>query len=326
MRYASLTHATGLINANVMNQSKGENMKKYTYALAIWAMTLLIGCSGEEPNKQQSPNSDTPQVEAKKLAEVSSTNETKIVCDKFKLVTKFTGSTLDFSIDTDLPDNTVVIVTVSRSYLEKGNSDTYSVDYFSETSTIGKWKSNQSISIASEKWKMALKAKQEEMSKIGLGFDVASISNKIEVRMVVPINQPDPKFGNRNQNLTGKAVKTNDIRVIKDKIEINYPLDTPPVGKSAFPNLNPMALEVDQTYVVSKQTPLMISHSPADPIADIQQTKQIPQEGRFKILQVYKKKTQPWYKVIAFDKRAEEIGTGWINSSALLGQQLKVSK
>ena len=71
---------------------------------------------------------------------------------------------------------------------------------------------------------MALKVKQQEMSKIGLGFDVASISNKIEVRMVVPINQPDPKFGNQNQNLTGKAVKTKDIRVIEDEIEINKPL------------------------------------------------------------------------------------------------------
>jgi hypothetical protein len=82
-----------------MNQSKGEIMKKYTYALAIWAMTLLIGCSGEEPYKQQSPNSDTPQVEAKKLAEVSSTNETQIVCDKFKLVVyhvNFAGFNVSF--------------------------------------------------------------------------------------------------------------------------------------------------------------------------------------------------------------------------------------
>ncbi|MBD2189707.1 hypothetical protein [Pseudanabaena mucicola] len=120
-----------------------------------------------------------------------------------------------------MPDNTVVIVNVSRSYLENGNSETYSIDYFSEKSTIEKWKSKQSIFIASEKWKMALKDKQEEMSNLGLGFDVASISNKINVRMVVPINQSDPKFGNRNQNLIGKAVKTENIRVVEDEIEIN---------------------------------------------------------------------------------------------------------
>ncbi len=201
-----------------------------------------------------------------------------------------------------------------------------SVDYFSEKSTIGKWKSKHSISIASEEWKKALRAKQEEMSRLGLGFDVTSISNKITVRMVVPINQPDPKFGGRNQNLIGKVVRTEGIRVVEDEIEIDYPLNAPPVGKSPFPSLNPLELEIGQAYVVSKQTPLMPSHSPADPIAQIQQMKQIPQGGGFEILEVYKEKTNPWYRVIAFDQRTEKIGTGWINSTALVGQQLKAHK
>lgn len=302
-------------------------MKKHTYALVALAMTLLIGCSGEETDhKQKAPNGAKPRVEAKKPAEAPIATETQIVCDKFELVTKVTGSTLDFSIDTDLPDNAVVMVSVSRSYLEKGNPAAYSVDFFSEKSTIGKWKSKHSISIASEKWKTALRAKQEEMSRFGLGFDVASISDKITARMVVPINQPDPKFGNLNQNLTGKAVRTKGIRVVEDEIEIDYPLNAPPVGKSPFPSLNPMELEIGQAYVVSKQTPLMPSHSPADPIAAIKQMKQIPQGGGFKVLEVYKEKTNPWYKVIAFDQRTEQIGTGWINSTALLGQQLKAHK
>jgi hypothetical protein len=236
------------------------------------------------------------------------------------------GSLLQLSVDTHLPDNTVVMVSVSRSYLEKGDRATYALDYFSEKSTIGKWKSKNNISIASEKWETALRAKQEEMSRIGLGFDVASISDKITVRMVVPINQADPKFGNQNQNLTGKAVRTKGIRVVEDEIEIDYPLNAPPVGKSPFPSLNPLELEIGQAYVVSRQTPLMPSHSPADPIAAIQQMKQIPQGGVFKVLDVYKEKTNLWYKVIAFNQSTEQIGTGWINSTALLGQQLKAHK
>ncbi len=277
----------------------------------------------ETEHEQKAPDDAYPRIEAKKPAESTSTIETQIVCDKFELVTKVTGSTLDFSIDTDLPDNAVVMVSVSRSYLEKGNPATYSVDYFSEKSTIGKWKSKHSISIASEEWKTALRAKQEDMSRLGLGFDVASISDKITVSMVVPINQPDPKFGDWNQNLTGNAVSTKGIRVVEDEIEIDYPLNAPPMGKSPFPSLNPLELEIGQAYVVSTQTPLMPSHSPADPIAAIQQIKQIPQGGGFKVLEVYKGKANPWYKVIAFDQRTEQIGTGWINSTALLGQQLK---
>ena len=301
-------------------------MKKYTYVLVVLAMTVLMGCSGETENKEKVPDDAKPQVEAMKPAEMPIVTETQIVCDKFDLVTKVTGSTLDLSVDTDLPDNVVVMVGVSRSYLEKGNSSTYSVDYFSEKSNIGKWKSKHSISIVSEKWEAALRAKQEEMSRLGLGFDVASISDKITVRMVVPINQPDPKFGDRNQNLIGKAVTTKGIRIVEDEIEIEYLLNTSPVGKSPFPSLNPLELEIGQAYIVSKQTPLMPSHSPADPIAAIQQMKQIPQGGKFKVIEVYKEKTNPWYKVIAFDQRTEQLGTGWINSTALLGQKLEAQK
>ena len=324
----------------VRDQAKGENMKKYAYVLVALAMTLLMGCSGEKTeNKEKARERAKPQVEAKKPAETPIATERQILCDKFELVTKVTGSTLDLSVDTDLPDNAVVMVDVSRSYLEKGNSATYSVDYFSEKSTIGKWKSEHSISIASEDWKKALRAKQEEMSRFGLGFDVASISDKIEVSMVVPINQPDPRFGERNSNLTGKAVtmaskggKTitgkvvGPMYVVEDEIEIHYPLNAPPVGKSPLPSLNPLELEIGQAYVVSKQTPLMPSHSPDDPIAAIQQMKQIPKRGGFKVLEVYKEKNNPWYKVTAFDQGTEEIGTGWINSTALLGQQLKAHR
>lgn len=252
--------------------------------------------------------------------------DAQVVCNKFKLITKVTGSKLDLSVNTDLPDNTVVMVRVSRSYLEKGNPAMYSVDYFSEKSTVGKWKSEHQISVDSKKWKTALKAKQEKMSRIGLGFDIASISDIIIVQMVVPISQPDPRFGKRNSKLTGKAVRTTGLRVIEDKIKIDYPLDSPPVGKSPFPSLNPLELEIGQAYVVSRQTPLMPSHSPADPMEALQQMKQIPKRGIFTVLQTVKKKGNTWYKVDAFNQRKNRIGTGWINSTALLGQELKAYK
>ena len=254
---------------------------------------------------------------------ITNTAYAQVVCNKFELVTKVTGSTLDLSVDTDLPDNTVVMVSVSRSYLEKGNTDIYSVDYFSEKSTVGIWKSEHIISLDSEKWKSSLREKQEKMSRLGLGFDVASISEKITVHMVAPINQPDPRFGKRNSKLTGKAVRATGLRVVEDEIEIGYPLDSAPAGKSSFPNLNPLELEGGQTYIVTKQTPLMSSHSPADPTAALQKMKQIPEDGGFKVLDTFNKKGNPWYRVRAFDQRKKQIGTGWINSTALFGQQLK---
>jgi len=292
-------------------------------------MTLLVSCSRERPeNKERAPERAKPHVQARKPAETPAATETRIVCDKFELVTKVTGSTLGLSVDTDLPDDTVVMVSVSRSYLHEGNSATYSEDYLSERSTIGKWKSEHGISIADEVWKTALRARQELVSRLGPAFDVASINDKITASMVVPINQPDAKFGDRNRNLTGEAVTVLEegLRVVRDEIEIDYPLNGAPLGKSPFPNVDPLGLDIGQSYVVSTQTPLMPYHSPADPMAAIQQMKYIPQGGGFKVLEVYKEKTNPWYKVIAFDQRTEQIGAGWINSMALLGQQLKAYK
>ncbi|TSA34534.1 MAG: hypothetical protein D4R64_11695 [Porphyromonadaceae bacterium] len=302
-------------------------MKKFTVVLMALAITLLVRCYGEKTdNKKKNPDNAKLQIETKKSADVPIKNEIQIVCDKFKLVTKVTGSTLFLSVNTDLPDNTDVMVSVSRSYWEKGNSSEYNVDYFSEKSTIGKWRTSHSISIDSKNWKTALRAKQEQCSRAGIGFDVASISDKISVSMVVPVNQQDPKFGDRNQNLIGKAVKTEGLQIVEDEIEISYPLNTPPLGKSPFPNLNPLELEIGQSYVVSKQTPLMPSHSPADPISALEQMKDIPQGGGFKVLEVYKGKTNPWYRVTAFNQNNEGIGTGWINSTALIGQKLEAHK
>ena len=241
------------------------------------------------------------------VAFITNAADAQIVCNKFELVTKVTGSTLDLALDTDLPDNTVVMVSVSRSYLEKGNTATYSVDYFSEKSTVEIWKLLHIVSIDSENWKSALREKQEKMSRLGLGFDVASISEKVTVRMVAPINQPDPRFGKQNSKLTGKAVRTTGLRVVEDEIEIDYLLDSPPVGKSPFPSLNPLELEVGQAYIVTKQTPLMPSHSPADPIAALQKMKQIPGGGGFNVLDTFDKKGNPWYRVSAFDQRKKQI-------------------
>lgn len=205
------------------------------------------------------------------------------------------------------------------------------MDYFSEKSTVGKWRSKHRISVGNNVWKSALREKQEKMSRLGLGFDVASISDKIEVSMVVaaPKLQTDPRFGTDDSSeITGKALKPRKYGKpwVVDEIEIDYPLDSPPVGKSPFPSLNPLELEVGQAYIVTKQTPLMPSHSPADPIAALQKMKQIPEGGGFKVHHTFDKKGNPWYRVSAFDQRKKQIGTGWINSTALFGQQVKAYK
>ena len=97
-------------------------------------------------------------------------------------------------------------------------------NHFFEKSTVGEWRSEHSISIESEDWETALKEKQEQMTRAGIGFEVASISDVVRVRMVVPINIQPERFGKRNENLVGKAVSATGVRIVKGEVEIDYPL------------------------------------------------------------------------------------------------------
>jgi len=188
------------------NGKHGEIMKKVTFILAVLLLTATVGCSKQEAGAQDDIASG------------------QIVSDRFELVTNVAGSTLSLSVDTDLPDDTVVMVTVRRSYLEKGNSATYALDYFFEKGTVGTWKSIHSISIAGKVWDTVLAAEHERLSGTELDFELASVSDMITVRMVVPVNIQPERFGKRNENLVGKAVKTTGIRVVEGEIEIDYPL------------------------------------------------------------------------------------------------------
>ena len=97
------------------------------------------------------------------------------------------------------------------------------------------------------------------------------------------------------------------------------------LASTTTPFLNPLKLDTGQTYVTSKQTPLMPSHSPADVMEALKKAKSIPAGKAFKILCAVKKNGQPWYKVAVFDRGIKQTILGWINSTALIGQKLKIA-
>ncbi len=249
-------------------------------------------------------------------------NADKIVCNKFDVHSELNGSILSIILETDLPDSTDIIISVSRPYSEKGSPAVYLVDYFSEKSKAAEWKSKREILLDNEKWKNSLDKKQEEMSRIGLRFDVETIGDKIELSMIVPVNQSDSRFGEQNSKLTGTAVNTDGIRIIESEIEIDYPIEKLATAPNVFPSYDPVNLDVGRKYYLSEQTPLMQAYNPEDPIADLEKMVLIPKQGIIEILDVLNYQGNPWYKVNAYGSNNVKIGTGYVNSTALIGQQL----
>ncbi len=50
----------------------------------------------------------------------------------------------------------------------------------------------------------------------------------------------------------------------------------------------------------------------------------IPADGTIRVAAVREKRDTPWYRVSAFSPSGDPIGQGWVNSSALLGQDISI--
>ena len=131
-----------------------------------------------------------------------------------------------------------------------------------------------------------------------------------------------PKFGNKTVNLEGKKVKLTGLRTVEAEIEINKKLGSKYSGGSSI-STNPLSLEVGIAYIITKKTPLMPELNPTNPELALKKMVELPPNSIINILKVERKNNSPWYNVDAINKN-NRIGTGWINSTALLGQKLTV--
>jgi hypothetical protein len=252
-----------------------------------------------------------------------STAEAQIVCDSFKILADLKGNVLKVSLQTDLPGNTEIMVDIDRQYFQVGSTSTYPHPYLSEKSTVGEWREMHTVVLDSDKWLASLRSDQMKMSRLGIGYQVSFITNKVRVSIVVPIFQSDPRFGAKNVNLTGNRVNTEGLRVVRDEVVFDYPMDSA-IAMKPVPSLNPDALDVGRSYILSKETPLMPEVHPADPLAALKRMKKIPSRGIFTIQGMRKDGSVVWYRVVALNPNKGKIGSGWINSTALIGQDLNL--
>ena len=149
-----------------------------------------------------------------------------VTCDTFELVTNIQGAMLELSLDTDLPDDTVIAITVDRSFWKQGNTEEQSRRYFAKESTVGEWRNTHKIDIDHAGWKRELKDFQTKMANAKVGFEVARISDDIHVSIIAPVNmQTNAAFGDRNENLSGNAVTIKSFgRLVRGDTQLAHPL------------------------------------------------------------------------------------------------------
>ena len=243
----------------------------------------------------------------------------QITCNKFDINYKLVGSKLSLSLNTDLPNNTDLMISVSRVYWKSGNPAAYDWDYYSSESTVQKWKENHTIIINNSDWISKLKKRQRELISGGIGSAIAKVNDSINVDIVVPYQT---KFGRGNSKLNGNKVAPD--HTIDGEINIYYPLGVNHSKKNKLANY--LDLKVGHKYLVSEKTPVMPSISPSNPIAAISKIKYLRAGGIFYVLSVKKKEEILWYHVDVLNNNENVIGRGWINSQALIGQSITIKQ
>jgi hypothetical protein len=97
-------------------------------------------------------------------------------------------------------------------------------------------------------------------------------------------------------------------------------------GSEAVENLgdwiDPLQLLVGMAYSLDTDTPLMFESDPDEPVDAIQRSVKLPAQAIIQIVEVWKQDGAHWYKAVASIEGELQDYTGWINSTALVGQRL----
>ena len=83
-----------------------------------------------------------------------------------------------------------------------------------------------------------------------------------------------------------------------------------------------LELKPGQIIRISKETPVVPEINPKDPYAAMRKIVRLKQGSEFKILKVHHEGPDPWYYVVFITKDGPHYG--WVNSIALLGQDIQI--
>ena len=252
-------------------------------------------------------------------------NAAKVICEKFEFTAEVTGKkspVLSYQLtETDLPNNTDVTISVSKTYYVNNNMEAYPINYYVKHAKVSEIQQKVTVDIDLQQDRKQIQRSRKIKAGFGQPFEVKKIDDTINFEILVPL-QKDSKFGKSNRNLSGKMVKkaeylgfpiikVNKILSISEKTSANTL-----VGKSN-PSLSPRNLTIGSRYKLSKRTPIW-EKTTEDTIASLQPAS---------VIKILSKSgsTTPEYKV----ETMRQDGTksrGWVSSTALWGQDLEVVK
>ena len=227
------------------------------------------------------------------------------------------------SIDTTLPDNAEVRVSVRRLYKATmgGKTDTYGHDYFEEKGEVSQWRALRNIPTDDAKWIREVKAEQDKLALLGadMAFEIDSINSHIEVTAYAYAHKSGERFGAREYATLMDQVKDTEL-VGKSEVRAMRPL----MNSGDIPKRSMLvswdALEIGHSYrLLRENTPLMdlpkLGGNKKDVLESLGKTLYLPAGTIVHVEGMAGESGSRWYAVTLPQHPGRD---GWINSKALM--------
>lgn len=119
---------------------------------------------------------------------------------------------IDIKIHTNFPDGTKLLVDVTRSYYEKGSSEEYSGDIFSEVIAVKNGMITQRVIVDDSKWVSEYDNRKKQYSSIASFPGIGRISSQIEVEVLfTPLGDQSEEtlniLGSMGENVKGAGAE-----------------------------------------------------------------------------------------------------------------------
>ena len=210
------------------NSSVGKKTtlaQKIAIGVGVVCLSCCFNCSDFFDSSSTYEEISAPADSISDVEPVSTPDPSSSVtqCNKFQLIIDQTQTGIVLKLDTDLPDDIPIGITVRRGYFQDGTgllagtvNEEYAIDYFNiMRKPLGEWRQGFVIELNDQKWIADLRAKALELK-----FGVRQVRTHVDIRAIV--NIPDTK----KFNIQGDAMKLSEFgdKMLESEIRIERPL------------------------------------------------------------------------------------------------------
>jgi hypothetical protein len=238
-------------------------------------------------------------------------------CNKFIAKCSIQGNYLYAWLDTDLPDDTEISFSVSRQYYQDDRKDSYSYDYFSETSKVDKWGKARKILLDEKKWMNELSQQQKDFAETGISYKISRVDKK-HIYCAFQV------LGTAYGDWSGKAVKVGSYgtKGILSEVTLLRNIDqSNQIRNVEYANY--LDLKNEHRYILSRRTPLMPYYTLEGSVEANKRMEYCDSGSIIAIIDHINHERTLWYKVRVDSKNNTKKTIGWINSKALIGQSIR---